>query len=694
MAFFKKSKKTNEKEIKVALAGNPNVGKSTVFNALTHLNQHTGNWPGKTVEWQGGRFTHKNKDFYIVDLPGTYSLLSDSEEEEIARNFLYFEKPDITVIVVDATCLERNLNLAFQIMEISENVVLCVNLIDEAMRKGIYIDTNKLSEILSVPVVSTSAISKSGIDTLKNEIYNLSAKSHSAHYKPLYNEYIENAVSKIENVICDVQNARFIALKLLDGETNIVNSFLKNCNLSDDANVLRELSKQWEYLENNGISKNSICEEYARTAVKDAERIAKQVTSYKNKNYNIRDRKIDRILTSKTFGIPVMILFLGIILYITVKGANYPSMLLSDMFDFFEIYILKFLNLLNLPKVIIDVIINGMYRTLTWVIAVMLPPMAIFFPIFTFLEDLGYLPRIAFNLDNFFKKSSTCGKQCLTMCMGLGCNCVGVTGARIINSPRERLIAIITNSFIPCNGKFPTLIAISSVFIGGVFAPKMQNFVSALCVLALIILGVFLTLLTSKLLSKTLLKGESSHFFLELPPYRKPKVIDIIYRSILSRTLFVLSRACLVAAPCGIIIWILANVNIDSYPILQYLARFLNPIGKIMGIDGIILLAFLLGLPANEIVLPIALMCYLSSSVLIKVPSFSEMSKILTANGWTIKTAICTMVFSLIHFPCSTTLLTIYKETKSIKWTFVSFILPTFLGFTLCVLINLIFCIF
>lgn len=694
MAFFKKSKKTNEKEIKVALAGNPNVGKSTVFNALTHLNQHTGNWPGKTVEWQGGRFTHKNKDFYIVDLPGTYSLLSDSEEEEIARNFLYFEKPDITVIVVDATCLERNLNLAFQIMEISENVVLCVNLIDEAMRKGIYIDTNKLSEILSVPVVSTSAISKSGIDTLKNEIYNLSAKSHSAHYKPLYNEYIENAVSKIENVICDVQNARFIALKLLDGETNIVNSILKNCNLSDDTNVLRELSKQWEYLENNGISKNSICEEYARTAVKDAERIAKQVTSYKNKNYNIRDRKIDRILTSKVFGIPVMILFLGIILYITVKGANYPSMLLSDMFDFFGIYILKFLNFLNLPKVIIDVIINGMYRTLSWVIAVMLPPMAIFFPIFTFLEDLGYLPRIAFNLDNFFKKSSTCGKQCLTMCMGLGCNCVGVTGARIINSPRERLIAIITNSFIPCNGKFPTLIAISSVFIGGVFAPKMQNFVSALCVLALIILGVFLTLLTSKLLSKTLLKGESSHFFLELPPYRKPKVTDIIYRSILSRTLFVLSRACLVAAPCGIIIWILANVNIASYPILQYLARFLNPIGKIMGIDGIILLAFLLGLPANEIVLPIALMCYLSSSVLIKVPSFSEMSKILTANGWTIKTAICTMVFSLIHFPCSTTLLTIYKETKSIKWTFVSFILPTFLGFTLCVLINLIFCIF
>lgn len=694
MAFFKKSKKTNEKEIKVALAGNPNVGKSTVFNALTHLNQHTGNWPGKTVEWQGGRFTHKNKDFYIVDLPGTYSLLSDSEEEEIARNFLYFEKPDITVIVVDATCLERNLNLAFQIMEISENVVLCVNLIDEAMRKGIYIDTNKLSEILSVPVVSTSAISKSGIDTLKNEIYNLSSKSHSAHYKPLYNEYIENAVSKIENVIFGVQNARFIALKLLDGETNIVNSILKNCNLSDDTNVLRELSKQWEYLENNGISKNSICEEYAKAAVKDAERIAKQVTSYKNKNYNIRDRKIDRILTSKAFGIPVMILFLGIILYITVKGANYPSMLLSDMFDFFGIYILKFLNFLKLPKVIIDVIINGMYRTLSWVIAVMLPPMAIFFPIFTFLEDLGYLPRIAFNLDNFFKKSSTCGKQCLTMCMGLGCNCVGVTGARIINSPRERLIAIITNSFIPCNGKFPTLIAISSVFIGGVFAPKMQNFVSALCVLALIILGVFLTLLTSKLLSKTLLKGESSHFFLELPPYRKPKVTDIIYRSILSRTLFVLSRACLVAAPCGIIIWILANVNIDSYPILQYLARFLNPIGKIMGIDGIILLAFLLGLPANEIVLPIALMCYLSSSVLIKVPSFSEMSKILTANGWTIKTAICTMVFSLIHFPCSTTLLTIYKETKSIKWTFVSFILPTFLGFTLCVLINLIFCIF
>jgi ferrous iron transport protein B len=324
----------------------------------------------------------------------------------------------------------------------------------------------------------------------------------------------------------------------------------------------------------------------------------------------------------------------------------------------------------------------------------MLPPMAIFFPLFTLLEDLGYLPRIAFNLDNFFKKSSTCGKQCLTMCMGLGCNCVGVTGARIINSPRERLIAIITNSFVPCNGKFPTLIAISSVFIGGVFAPKMQSFISALCVLTLIMLGVFLTLITSIFLSKTLLKGESSHFFLELPPYRKPKVSDIIYRSIVDRTIFVLSRACVVAAPCGVVIWLLANVNIGSVSIMQHMATFLNPLGKIMGIDGIILLAFLLGLPANEIVLPIALMCYLSSSTLLEMPSVSEMAKILTANGWTIKTAICTMVFSLIHFPCSTTLLTIFKETKSAKWTFVSFILPTFIGFFLCVIINSLFLIF
>ncbi len=694
MAFFKKSKNLAKKEVKVALTGNPNVGKSTVFNALTHLNQHTGNWPGKTVEWQGGRFTHQNKNFYVVDLPGTYSLLSDSQEEEIARNFLYFEKPDVTVIVVDATCLERNLNLAFQIMEICNNVILCVNLIDEASKKGIHIDINKLSKLLSVPVISTSAISKAGIDTLKNEIYKLSTASLNGHYKPTYCSHIENAISKIENVLPNVKNTRFIALKLLDGETSAVNSFLEHCNLSNDTNVLRELSKQWEYLKNNGINKNSICEEYAKTTVKEAERIASQVTFYKDENYNMRDRKIDRILTSKHFGIPIMILFLGIILYITVKGANYPSMLLSDMFNYFEIYILKFLNFLNLPKVIINVIVDGMYRTLSWVIAVMLPPMAIFFPLFTLLEDLGYLPRIAFNLDNFFKKSSTCGKQCLTMCMGLGCNCVGVTGARIINSPRERLIAIITNSFVPCNGKFPTLIAISSVFIGGVFAPKMQSFVSAFCVLTLIILGVFATLIASDFLSKTLLKGESSHFFLELPPYRKPKVADIIYRSIINRTLFVLSRACLVAAPCGIIIWIFANINIGSASIMQHMAMLLNPIGKLMGIDGIILMAFLLGIPANEIVLPIALMCYLSSSSLTEVPPVSEMAKILIANGWTINTAICTMVFSLLHFPCSTTLLTIYKETKSFKWTFVSFILPTLIGFFLCVLINFLFLIF
>jgi len=692
----KQKKKHKNEEITVALSGNPNVGKSTVFNALTHLKQHTGNWSGKTVETKGGRFTFKDKSFYIVDLPGTYSLLSDSKEEEIARNFLCFENPDTTVIVADATCLERNLNLVLQILEITDNAILCLNLIDEATKKGIKIDDKKLSEILNIPVVLTSALNKSGIDNLKKEIYKTSLKNNEKTYKVKYNELIENAISSVEGAINFTENKRFFALKLLDGEKSIINSVSNKLgfDILESENIMQVLSKEWNDLEKNGIKKSEICEICAKKIIKDAERIATDVITVKSENYNERDKKIDKILTSKKFGIPIMLFMLTIILYITVKGANYPSNLLFNFFDFLGIYIDKFLKIIHTPRILNDMLINGVYRTVSWVIAVMLPPMAIFFPLFTLFEDLGVLPRIAFNLDNVFKKASTCGKQCLTMCMGLGCNSVGVMGARIINSPRERLIAIITNSFVPCNGKFPTLIAISSIFIASFFAPKMQSIVSCISVLFIILLGVFVTLIVSKILSKTLLKGESSHFFLELPPYRKPKVFDIIYRSVFDRTLFVLSRACMITAPCAVIIWIFANTTIGSTSVLGYLCNFLNPIGTIMGIDGVILLAFILGIPANEIVLPIALMCYLSSSSLLEVPSLSEMSKILIANGWTVKTAICTMVFSLLHFPCSTTLLTIYKETKSLKWTFVSFILPTVIGFTLCTLINLIFCIF
>jgi ferrous iron transport protein B len=316
----------------------------------------------------------------------------------------------------------------------------------------------------------------------------------------------------------------------------------------------------------------------------------------------------------------------------------------------------------------------------------MLPPMAIFFPLFTLLEDLGYLPRVAFNLDNFFKKSCACGKQALTMCMGFGCNAAGIIGCRIIDSPRERLIAIITNNFVPCNGRFPTLIAIITMFFAGMFIGPFQSVISTIILTGVILLGVFMTLMISRLLSMTILKGIPSSFTLELPPYRKPQIGKIIIRSIFDRTLFVLWRAILVAAPAGIVIWLMANITLGDISLLTHLAIFLNPFAHIIGLDGYILLAFILGFPANEIVIPIIIMSYLSTGSILELDSLVELRNLLIANGWTWATAVCVMLFSLMHWPCSTTCLTIKKETQSLKWTLVSVLIPTITGFTICFL--------
>ena len=379
-----------------------------------------------------------------------------------------------------------------------------------------------------------------------------------------------------------------------------------------------------------------------------------------------------------------MLCMLGAIFYLSVAGANYPSSLLSDFFGFVEIYILKFFKYINSPQWITNILVSGMYRTLTWVVSVMFPPMAIFFPLFTLLEDLGYLPRVAFNLDGFFKKCCAHGKQCLTMCMGLGCNAAGVTGARIIDSPRERLIAIITNNLVPCNGRFPILITVSSIFIGSYFSNKGKYIVASLTVLAIVILGICATFIVSFILSKTVLKGTPSQFTLELPPFRKPKIAEVIYRSVFDRTLFVLGRAAAVAAPAGAIIWLTANVHINGCSILNYMGHFLDPFAKLLGFDGFILLSFILGLPANEIVMPILIMCYTASGHLTEMSTLSDTAALLTANGWNIITAINVMIFTLFHFPCATTLLTIRKESGSLKWTALSFVIPTIIGIVIC----------
>ena len=606
------SKEIKKADVTVALMGNPNVGKSTLFNHITGMHQHTGNWPGKTVTGAVGSCTYNEKSIAFVDLPGCYSLFSHSPEEEVARDFIKDENPDVTVVVCDATCLERNLILVLQTLTFTGNVIVCVNLIDEAKKKGIKVDKEKLSKELNVPVIKTSARSGQGVGELLDAI-------------------VENEFTREKSQVTDI-------------------------------NKIVEL----------------------------AESITKTVITLKNKNYMNKDQKIDKLLTGK-LSVPTMLLLLLGVFWLTITGANSVSSVLSAFLFKTEDLLYSFFTVINCPQFLKDMIVLGGYRMLIWVVSVMLPPMAIFFPLFTLLEDSGYLPRVAFNLDRCFSSCGACGKQALTMCMGLGCNAAGVIGARIIHSKRERLIAIITNSLIPCNGRFPALISIITVFLAGVSGVFLKSILPSVMLTAVIFLSVGMTLLASKLLSKTLLSGEVSSFVLELPPYRCPQIGKVIVRSVFDRTLFVLGRAVVSAIPAGLILWAMANISIDGVTVMTMFSRLLDPLGRIMGLDGIILMAFILGFPANETVVPIMIMGYLSSNVLSDSVGFLQIKDLLIQNGWDIVTAVNCIIFFLFHWPCATTLLTIYKETKSAKWTLVSLFLPTIIGFLMCVIINAIF---
>lgn len=684
-------KKGSERDIVVALAGNPNVGKSTVFNALTGMNQHTGNWPGKTVANAQGRCESRENTYIFVDIPGTYSLMAHSSEEEVARNFLCFGEPDMIAVVCDATCLERNLNLVLQTLEISSNVVLCVNLLDEAKKKSINIDLELLSDRLGISVVGIVARKKKTLSALLDTLDEMAKKSDKKRpFSVRYCEEIERATGLVASVlserIAEPKVARWLALKLLDSDPSLLSEIEEKfgAELLSDEKLISAISDAESVLADAGLDKDGFRDRIVSSLVLSAEKICDGVVRIEDEKYNEKDLKLDKLLTGKYTAYPFMIILLALVFWLTISGANYPSELLSDLLFSFQDKIYDFFLSINAPSWLCDCLVFGVYRVLAWVVSVMLPPMAIFFPLFTLLEDSGYLPRIAYNLDKPFKSCNACGKQALTMCMGFGCNAAGVVGCRIIDSPRERLLAILTNSFVPCNGRFPALIAVLTMFFIGSSGGALSSVASACLLTIVILLGIFATFIVTRLLSETLLRGVPSSFTLELPPFRKPQIAKVIVRSVFDRTLFVLGRAVAFSAPAGLLIWVFANVCVGDASLLSHVSAFLDPFARLLGLDGVILLAFILALPANEIVIPIIIMSYLSQGAILELDSLAQMKELFVANGWTVYTAISFVIFSLFHWPCSTTLMTVKKETGSLKWTALAALIPTTVGALLC----------
>jgi ferrous iron transport protein B len=708
----------------VALAGNPNTGKSTVFNSLTGLRQHTGNWPGKTVTRAEGGFVYGGRSYKMVDLPGTYSLLATSVDEEIARDFLLFGRPDVTVVVVDACRLERNLNLALQVLEITDRVVVCLNLMDEARRKHIRIDANALARELGVPVTPAAARYREGIDDLLESIDAVATGRTQSVPRRLagpsfpVKQVVDELSQTVEDAFPALPNARWVSLRLLDNDQRITEavstgelgdltskkvveedraepaSALATAADPQRAKAVLDKANSLRWRAGPDFHQRLVEGIYVEAAA-IADRVVTRDTGKPPTDW---DRKLDWLLTNRWTGFPIMILMLAMVLWLTVAGANAPSAVLAWLLlDTLHPLLKSGAEAIHMPLWLDGLLLDGVYLATAWVIAVMLPPMAIFFPLFTLLEDFGYLPRVAFNLDKTFRRCGAHGKQALTMCMGFGCNAAGVIATRVIDSPRERLLAIITNNFSLCNGRWPTQILIATIFLGALVPTYLSGFVSAAAVVAIALLGIAATFATSWLLSRTLLRGEPSSFHLELPPYRPPRILQTLYTSLIDRTIIVLWRAILFAVPAGAAIWLLSNIQVGGWSLAEWSISYLDPVGILIGLNGVILLAYIVAIPANEIVIPTVLMLTVlttrldgygaGTGVMFESDSTNEMAFLLREGGWTVLTAVNLMLFSLLHNPCSTTIFTIWKETRSTRWTIVATMLPVLFGFVICYLV-------
>lgn len=669
--------KNEKKSVKIVLTGVPNVGKSTLFNTLTGKNAHTGNWAGKTVECSTGFTEYKGASFTVFDLPGTYSLFARSKEECVAVSSLLFSAGDTAVIVADESRLFSNLNFVIQAAECAERCVLCLNFSEAAKKDGTTLDISKLSAALGIPVIRVNAKKRKSAEELLDLVLSLPKKDGDLVVK--YGVVLEKSIAKIALTLQKFNTpptvARTLAVKGLLKEQDLIKEFCQIRAVGEEVErqIFDAIDAECKHLFTQGYDEERLQDAFTDAVCKRSEEIFKECATLKKERATLS--KIDKIVTGRVLAFPVMLLFFGFVLLFTVKLASYPSELLSYLLSGLCDAVRSLFVRLEFPSWLVGAVCDGALSTLFTVVAVMLPPMAFFFPFFTFLEESGYLPRLAYNLDRPFSACGTCGKQALCMCMGLGCNAVGITGARIIEGRRERLIAILTNSFVPCNGRFPLLI----VVIGCFFAGAGGAFTSALILLGFILLSFSVSLLVTFILSRTLLGGGGGFFALELPPYRMPSIKKILVSSLFDRTLKVLLRAAIVALPAGALIWCLNNIYADGASLISYLVGALDPLGRVMGLDGVMLSAFLLGLPANETVLPIALSLYGGTGTT---------AQILTNGGWGITTALCASVFTLFHWPCSTSILTAYRETRSVLWTLLTVALPTLIGILLCMLLN------